>query len=146
MSLSKTYKTLGHDLMESLLSSFQGAYYTDNLKKNEYKRINLASGLNVRFKKSGEKPYYIIIYHNTKYLLELDLSRIIETNKLYTWYLNLPTRPVNRLLLDKISTFEKEISKDYLESVSQVKLIIAGGKIVPKSGYCVCNHVGRQNY
>jgi hypothetical protein len=140
-NIRKTYMALGPELLDALCQNFDGACFSEDLEPTEYKRLNLPSGLSVSFRKWGDKdkPFYIILFLGNKYIFELDLSRIIEKDGHFTWYLNRPTNTVNRSFLDKVLDWVEEIPSDYLDSVRKIKKIISAGHVVPKSGYCLCD-------
>lgn len=139
----KNYEALGRQLMQVLGRAFPEARIGEG-NSWEYQRLNLASAFNVRFQEWGNKPYYIILWVKNRYLLELDLSRIVERNERFTWYLNRPTHPANQLILSKSLPWKEEIPSEYVTSVREIKTRLSAGKVVPKAGYRLCERSGRK--
>jgi hypothetical protein len=128
--------------MQVLAQAFAEARFVD-AESHEYERINLASGFNVRFCKWSGKPYYITLYLKSRYLFELDLSRIVETKDRFTWYLNRPSHPENLRFLSELLTWEK-VPAEYLGKVRLVKTHLSAGVVLPKAGYRLCKQSGRK--
>lgn len=144
MTLSQKYIELGNSLMESLRQNLEEENILDNIvRAKEYQRINLpASELDIRFIKS----LYINLYFKNIYKFELDLSRIIEKNKQYTWYLNCPKNEItNKVLSDSLRLVDP-ILPDYINSVRTLKKSISSkSNIIGKTGYLLCENSSRSD-
>jgi hypothetical protein len=143
----KEYKALGSRLMQVLRHAFQGSTLVPGDDLGEYERLRLLpSDFSIRFLEWGPKPFYIILYWKRKYLFELDLTRIVESGRRFTWYLSRPTRDANRLFLKKLlPPGLKETPSEYAEAVRDTKARLASGQVVGKTGYGLCENAARKD-
>ena len=69
----------------------------------QYKKVEIAPNIYLTFQRWGDnsrKPYFIILWRGSKYIMEFELSQIIfKTDNVLTWILNVPTRKENKKTL-----------------------------------------------
>ena len=143
ITLNQKYKKLGYNLMDGLSQHLKNFYSIDNSTSD----LITLPGYSIKFITSGKKPYSINLYKgNTKYLFELDLTRIIENDKGFTWYLNKPSNPKSLALLKTDPLWTDHIPDDYLNKVKEIRTIIYPDKmpgIAGKVGCGLCNNSSR---
>ena len=137
--MEKTYENIGNKLLNEFKIEFDDSYFDDEVG-DEYKILRLPLNLSLRFQSWAGKPYYIILFKGSKYLYELDLSRIIKTKTKYTWYLNIPTHHINKEVLDKNYNLISEIDNEYIGKVREIKTSLGSGVRITKGGYEFCTN------
>jgi hypothetical protein len=101
--LIKRIKKLAESIFRQVIHNFSDAHIIANLAVHEYKRVEIAPNVYLSFQRWGDdsrKPFFIILWRGSKYIMEFDLSRIIFKNhEELTWILNVPTRKENKKTL-----------------------------------------------
>lgn len=131
------YKSLGHELMTELEGLFGGAELIAGGDPGVYEILKLPGEMSVRFTswRGGDGPFYIILFKGAKYVFELDLSMIVYDRKRFTWHLKIPSHKNNLYLLDDFLEKAGPLSREYSESVKNVKEKLESGVNTPRTGY-----------
>lgn len=125
----------GHQLMDQLQTHFIGSYFDEHLNEGEHKSLIVSGDLRFTLREWGDKPVYIILFNGLKYVFELDLSKAIESNGRFTWYLSQPHNRKNRELFNRILRWKADIDSPYRDALRKQKTLLNSGSVISKGGY-----------
>jgi len=100
-----------------------------------YSTLNITGHLRCEFRKWDYKPFFIVFFKSSDKILELDLTRVVEVNNKYSWYLS---KPSNKTTLEIFSSNLEWVSKlpnDYVDIVREQKRNFNSGTKIGKGGY-----------
>lgn len=137
--LARNINRLAEQIFRHVIHTFSGASMINDLAEHEYKSVKIAPNVRLTFQKWGKdlrKPYFIILWRRSRYVMEFDLSRAIyTTNDKLTWILNIPTRDKNKNNLLELGYKIKKIDSKIVENIyKQMSLCNKLAKRTPK-GY-----------
>ena len=138
--MEEKYEEIGHKLLEIFKDGFDESFFNQDELEYEYAILQLPLNLSLRFQEWGKKPFYIILFKGTKYLFEIDLSRIVRKGNKYTWFLNKPSHKINLEFLNDNLPWVVEIDEQYLNEVRNIKNELNSGTRLSKSGYQLCKN------
>jgi hypothetical protein len=140
-SLSRKINIFANDLLEYLHRSYPNSKYETKRERSVYRSLELCPNIYMKFRKwnNDKKPYFLILYRGTRYIMEFDLSRVIfdGTSKI-KWILNRPTRQENvQNLIDLEYSYEEQTENDIVAIHSQM-ISINGTANRTNKGYRFC--------
>ena len=120
-SLERNILNLKNKIFDEILARFDGAGKRQPSYTDVHDEVEITPNISLTFQKwAGRKPYFIILWRNGLYIMEVDLSRVIfKENNMLTWILNIPTNKENRHNLNKLGYKIEKISS---ETVNQIFL------------------------
>ncbi len=87
-----------NEVLETARREFHDAKYVDR-EEGQYNKLQIAPNVFISFQKWADdyrKPYFLILWYGHRFVMEMDLSRVIFNNdSKITWVLNKPTRKEN---------------------------------------------------
>lgn len=126
--LIKRINSLAEKIFAQVVNDFSGAQRINDLAAHEYKKVEIAPNVYLTFQGWGEntrKPYFIILWRGSKYIMEFELSRIIfRTNSELTWILNVPTREENKRTLAALGYHLEDIDSETVNTINKQMTII----------------------
>ena len=109
-----------------------------------YTSLGISGNLRCEFRKWDYKPFFFNLFKGGKILLELDLTRVIESENKYTWYLSKPTNKFTQNLLSSNLQWIDNLPPDYIDNVRQQKHNFSSGSVVPKGGYLLADYLDKE--
>lgn len=140
-TLSNLIKTFADNLLKDLKQAYPNSNYLKANDSSVYCNLELCPNVYIKFRKwyGDKKPYFLILYRGSQYIMEFDLSRVIFINSSQIkWILNVPTRKENlQNLLDLGYTKELQETNDVDLIYYQMNLINRNANRT-KIGYKFC--------
>ncbi len=133
------YYKIGNDLLEDSRNYFLGSKYIE-AEEDEYKVLQLQGNLTLKFRKWGNKPFYLILFRGSKYIFELELIKILKINDRFTWYLSKPKNKKNVEILTQSLVWHEDVDQHYRTEIEKIKNSLDAGKVVYKEGYLLCEN------
>lgn len=114
-------KNLATEILNRARQEFTGARVTSPRYPDQHAEIEIAPNVYLAFQhwaEHGRKPYFLIVWRGSKYVMEFDLSRVIfaPDDKL-TWVLNIPTRKENRKNLSDLGYRVENVDSSLVETI-----------------------------
>lgn len=97
--------------------------------------VTIPPRFNCYFREWAGNPFHFVVEYKRRKLCQLDLTRVIENNELYTWYLAAPTNAYTKNMYDKLFEFYKKIPSDYDKQVLLQKASLGSSTRLKNSGY-----------
>lgn len=121
--LERNINTIVEKIFSQALREFPGARKTPPRYEDQYAEIQIAPQVFLSFQKwadESRKPFFLILWRGSKFLMEFDLSRIIfSANQKLTWVLNIPKRRENRQHLSELNYKVQQIGHDIVSTIHQ---------------------------
>lgn len=140
-SLSRKINIFANDLFEYLHKSYPNSKYETKRERSVYRSLELCPNIYIKFRKwnNDKKPYFLILYRGTRYIMEFDLSRVIfDGASKIKWILNRPTRQENvQNLTDLEYSYEDQDENDIVAIHNQM-ISINGNANRTNKGYRFC--------
>jgi 5-methylcytosine-specific restriction protein A len=110
---------------------------------NYYKKIEIAPRIFLSFQEwNSRKPFFLILWRGRKYLMELDLSRVIFLNdQKITWILNIPTRKENQQYLFELNYNIQKIDDNIVYKIYQQMKVCNGYARKTTKGYLLAENI-----
>lgn len=139
LKTKKDFMELGDYFISIIKSEFPESKRAENVQILEgwsiFIYLQVTSRLNCQFREWGGNPFYFVVEDGSRKLCQLDLTRLIEENDRYTWYISKPTNKITEKIFDSLFDFYSEIPSAYIEKVKEQKLSLKTNSIVKKAGY-----------
>lgn len=140
-SLSRKINIFANDLLEYLHKSYPNSKYQTIGERSVYRSLELCPNIYIKFRKwnNDKKPYFLILYRGSRYIMEFDLSRVIFNSvSEIKWILNRPTREENlQNLIDLEYSYEDQDEKDIV-TIHKHMILINGTANRTNKGYRFC--------
>ncbi|WP_371751677.1 hypothetical protein ABX013_16820 [Snodgrassella alvi] len=142
-NLFKQYQKFGFDIMEELADFFEKAELDEinekavNSLDGCYQQLTFPDQYSIRYTSwnNASKPFYIIFFNSrNKYILELDLTRLVCIEDRFTWYLAKPRNSESKKVLAKQLDLVQTPS-DYRAWVNHQKMMLKQGEKINKEGF-----------
>jgi 5-methylcytosine-specific restriction protein A len=138
--LKKQITDLAKDVLEAAKKEFHDANYVDR-KKEQYKKLQIAPNIFISFQKWADnyrKPYLLILWYGHKYVMEMDLSRVVfNSDSTLTWVLNRPASKKNREIFKDLGYELTEVDTGLVEIMhKQMSICNKRARKTPR-GYCL---------
>lgn len=140
MLKSKTdFMKFGEFLQKSIQDYFPETFRMDNVQEisgwSIFSEVTIPPRFNCQFREWAGNPFHFVVEHKRKNLCQLDLTRVIENNDRYTWYLAVPTNAYTKNMYNKLFEFYKKIPSAYDKQVVEQKAYLGSFTRFKKSGY-----------
>jgi len=140
-SLSRRIKIFANNLLEYLHKSYPHSKYQPTRDRSVYRSLELCPNIYIKFRKwnDDKKPYFLILYRGTRYIMEFDLSRVIfNSASEIKWILNRPKRKENiQNLIDLEYSYEDQDEDDIITIYNQM-ISLNGTANRTNKGYRFC--------
>lgn len=87
------------------------------------------------FREWAGNPFYFVVERGSRKLAQLDLSKILNENGRFTWYLSKPTNKESIKIYDELFEFVSDVPQDYRRKVKTQKILLKSNPTVFKTGY-----------
>lgn len=130
------------DLVEKILEQALLAFpEAEAVGSNE---IQFANNTSLTFQKWGDdnrKPFFLILWRGSRYVMEFDLSRILfKKNGRLTWILNVPTRDLNKENLSSLGYELTQIDESIAANIhKQMAMCNSRARKTP-NGYIIADN------
>ncbi len=140
--LIKRIDNLAAKIFRQVIVTFSDAQLINHVAGHEYKKAEIAPNIYLTFQGWGEnsrKPYFIILWRGSKYIMEFELSRIIfKTDNVLTWILNVPTRKENKKTLSdldyKLESIDPKTVNTIHTQMTSINGVVKGQVNLPPPG------------
>lgn len=133
------FMKFGEFLQKSIQDYFPDTFRMDNVQEipgwSIFSIVTVPPRFNCQFREWAGNPFHFVVEYKRKNLCQLDLTRVIENNELYTWYLAAPTNAYTKNMYDKLFEFYKKIPSAYDKQVVEQKAYLGSFTRFKKSGY-----------
>lgn len=135
--LQKRILQLTKSIFDQAVVTFPGAEAIDSNK------IQFTNNTSLTFQKWGDdnrKPFFLILWRGTRYLMEFDLSRILfQKNGRLTWVLNIPTRDLNKENLSFLGYELTQLDESIATKIHEQMALCNGRARKTPSGYILAD-------
>jgi len=146
LKTKKDFMEFGEFLQQSVQEFFPDTFREDDIQDipgwSIFSIVTIPPKFHCHFRKWAGNPFhYVLEYGVNKYsqnnekLVQLDLTRIIESKNLYTWYLAIPTNNNTKNIYNKLFELYEEIPSDYRKQVKEQKVFLGSNPKIQKAGY-----------
>ncbi len=146
LKTKKDFMEFGEFLQNSVQEFFPDTDREDDVQNipgwSIFSIVTIPPKFHCHFRQWAGNPFhYVIEYGENKYsqhnkkLAQLDLTRVIENESLYTWYLSKPTNIFTKNIYDKLFEYYDEIPLEYREQVKEQKALLGANSTIKKPGY-----------
>ncbi|MGQ9799680.1 MAG: HNH endonuclease [Ignavibacterium sp.] len=87
------------------------------------------------FREWGGNPFHYVIENKSRKLCQLDLTRVLEMNEHFSWYLAKPTNEFTKNIFDRIFEYHQKVPDDYRKKVKEQKKYLDSNPRMEKAGY-----------
>jgi 5-methylcytosine-specific restriction endonuclease McrA len=105
--------------------------------------IQFTNSTSLTFQKWGDgnrKPFFLILWRGTRYLMEFDLSRILfQSDGRLTWVLNVPTRELNKENLTSLGYELTELDESIAKEIHEQMALCNGRARKTPNGYILAD-------
>lgn len=133
------FMKFGEFLQKSIQDYFPETLRIDNVQEipgwSIFSVVTVPPRFNCYFREWAGNPFHFVVEHKRKKLCQLDLTRVIENNDRYTWYLAAPTNAYTKNMYNKLFEFYKKIPSAYDKQVVEQKAYLGSFTRSKKSGY-----------
>ena len=133
------FMKFGKFLQKSIQDYFPETLRKDNVQEipgwSIFSVVTVPPRFNCYFREWAGNPFHFVVEHKRKKLCQLDLTRVIENNDRYTWYLAAPTNAYTKNMYNKLFEFYKKIPSAYDKQVVEQKAYLGSFTRFKKSGY-----------
>lgn len=139
-----THKEIGYELMIMLSESFESSTLQEYNQDGLYQELVLINDFYIQFTRwrNGTMPFYFIFFNNeNQFILELDLSMLVELKDQYFWNLKVPSNELNNNKFNELYGEKAIFDHTYIELVKEQKEILNSGINTPRNGYIFLNNV-----
>jgi len=144
MSDFNTHKEIGYELMMMLSESFESSRLQEYNHDGLYQEVVFNNDFYIQFTRwrNGTMPFYFIFFNDqNQFILELDLSMLIENGDCFSWNLKVPSNELNNNIFNQLFGEKESFNQDYIELVKEQKRILNSGINTPRNGYSFLNDV-----
>lgn len=121
-------------------NSIQASITADKYDESIYASLLFDEGLKAEYCAWSTGPHYIIMwYGSSKIVVEIDLSKIVKINQLYTWYLPRPRNKDNEPIYRRLFKETENIPENIRDRIRSDKKKLEPKKrlSIDKKGYLV---------
>jgi 5-methylcytosine-specific restriction protein A len=141
----KDFMEFGEFLQKSVQEFFPYTYREDDVQDipgwSVFSIVTIPPKFHCHFRQWAGNPFHYVIENGNRKLSQLDLTRVIENEGLYTWYLSKPTNIFTKNIFDKLFEYYDEVPLEYREHVKEQKALLGSNPIIQKAGYLFVDNI-----
>ena len=139
LKTKKDFMEFGEFLQNSVQEFFPDTVREDDVQDipgwSIFSIVTIPPKFHCHFRQWAGNPFHYVIENGNRKLSQLDLTRVLENESLYTWYLSKPTNTFTRNIYDMLFEYFKEIPSDYRKQVIDQKVYLDSNPTIQKAGY-----------